>query len=81
MNAGHPATNFVVTGNVLHYDLLLANLLDPICNPGWIAKKYKAIEKFSDHPELWQQWSSIFRGSFGVRKTNRPRGCKSILRS
>ena len=62
MNAGYPATNFVVTGNVLHYDSLLANLLDPIRNPGWIAKRYKAIEKFSDHPELWQQWSSVFRG-------------------
>ncbi len=62
MNAGHPGTNFVMTGNVLHYDSLLANLLDPIRSLGWIARKYKAIEKFSDRPELWQEWSSIFRG-------------------
>ena len=68
INAGHPGTNFVVTGNVLHYDSLLANLLDPILSPGWIAKKYKAIEKFSDHPELWEQWTSIFRGLSELKK-------------
>lgn len=62
LNAGHPGTNVVVTGNVLHHDSLLANLLDPLHHPGWIARKYKAIERFSDHEELWQRWSSVFRG-------------------
>ena len=79
MNAGHPATNFVVTGNVLHYDSLLANLLDPLCNPGWIAKKYKAIEKFSDRPELWQQWSSIFRGLSEFEEETGPEAAKAYF--
>lgn len=70
MNAGHPGTNFVMTGNVLHYDSLLANLLEPTRNPGWIARKYKAIEKFSDRPELWQEWSSIFRGLSALSLSN-----------
>ncbi len=79
MNAGHPATNFIVTGNVLHYDSLLANLLDPICNPGWTAKKYKAIEKFSDHPELWQKWSSIFRGLSEFEEETGPEAAKAYF--
>jgi len=79
MNAGHPATNFIVTGNVLHYDSLLANLLEPICNPGWIAKKYKAIEKFSNRPELWQQWSSIFRGLSEFEEETGPEAAKAYF--
>lgn len=79
MNAGYPATNFLVTGNVLHYDSLLANLLEPLCNPGWIAKKYKAIEKFSDHPELWQQWSSVFCGLSEFEEETGPEVAKAYF--
>jgi len=79
LNAGYPATNFLVTGNVLHYDSLLANLLEPTCNPGWIAKRYKAIEKFSDHPELWQQWSSIFRGLSEFERQTGPEAAKAYF--
>jgi len=81
LNAGHPATNFVVTGNVLHYDSLLANLLEPLHNPGWIARKYKAIEKFSDHPELWQQWSSIFRGLSKFEEEAGPEAAKAFFQA
>jgi len=80
MNAGHPATNFVVTGNALHYDSLLANLLDPLRNPGWTAKKYKAIEKFSDHSELWQQWSSIFRGLSEFEEETGPEAAEAYFK-
>ena len=79
MNAGHPATNFLVTGNVLHYDSLLANLLEPLRNPGWIAKKYKAIKKFSDHPELWQQWSYVFRGLSEFEEETGPEVAKAYF--
>ena len=79
MNAGHPAPNFIVPGYVLHYDSLLANLLEPICNPGWIAKRYKAIEKFSDHPELWQKWSSIFRGLSEFEEETGPEAAKAYF--
>jgi predicted phage terminase large subunit-like protein len=79
INAGHPATNFVVTGNVLHYDSLLANLLEPTRNPGWTAKRYKAIEKFSDRTELWEQWSSIFRGLTEFEGQTGPEAAKAYF--
>jgi predicted phage terminase large subunit-like protein len=81
INAGHPATNFVVTGNVLHYDSLLANLLDPIRSPGWTTKRYKAIERSSDRPELWQQWSSIFRGLSEFEQETGPEAAKSYFQA
>ncbi|MFB0556052.1 MAG: phage terminase large subunit [Phycisphaerae bacterium] len=60
LNTGHPDTNVVVIGTILHQDSLLANLVDPDRNSGWNGKKYKAVEKFSDNPQLWEKWSSIF---------------------
>ena len=53
-------SNVVVIGTILHQDSLLANLVDPNRNSGWTGKKYKAVKKFSDNPQLWEQWSSIF---------------------
>ena len=60
LNTGHPDTNVIVIGTILHQDSLLANLVDPNRNSGWNGKKYKAVEKFSDNPQLWEKWSSIF---------------------
>jgi len=60
LNTGHPETNVVVIGTILHQDSLLANLVDPNRNSGWNGKKYKAVEKFSDNPQLWERWSSVF---------------------
>jgi predicted phage terminase large subunit-like protein len=60
LNTGHPDTNVVVIGTILHQDSLLANLVDLNRNSGWNGKKYKAVEKFSDNPQLWEKWSSIF---------------------
>jgi predicted phage terminase large subunit-like protein len=60
LNTGHPDTNVVVVGTILHQGSLLANLVDPNRNSGWMGKKYKAVKKFSDNPQLWEQWSSIF---------------------
>jgi len=60
LNTGHPDTNVVVIGTILHQDSLLANLVDPNRNSGWNGKKYKAVEKFSDNPQLWEEWLSIF---------------------
>ncbi|MCK4783254.1 MAG: hypothetical protein KAV87_05850, partial [Desulfobacteraceae bacterium] len=60
LHAGHPESNVVVVGTVLHQDSLLANLIDPTKQPGWTGKKYKAIEKESDHPELWECWADVY---------------------
>lgn len=60
MHAGHPETNTIVVGTILHHDSLLANLMESSKRPGWIGKRYQAIECFSAHPELWEKWTSIF---------------------
>jgi len=60
LNTGHPHTNVIVIGTILHQDSLLAALVDRDRGPGWNGSKYKAVEKFSDNPQLWEKWSSIF---------------------
>ncbi|MCH8130684.1 MAG: phage terminase large subunit [Acidobacteria bacterium] len=62
LHAGHPNTNVVVVGTVLHHDSLLAGLTHPDDSHGWTGLTYKAIERWSDRPELWGQWLSIYRG-------------------
>jgi predicted phage terminase large subunit-like protein len=62
LKAGTPSTNVVVVGTVLHHDSLLANLLNPAAAPGWQRLEYRAIERATDHPELWQRWEEIYRG-------------------
>ncbi|MEM6484397.1 MAG: phage terminase large subunit [Pseudomonadota bacterium] len=60
LKAGDARTNVIVVGTVLHYDSLLAQLLDPGQSPGWRSKKYQAIESWSDHSELWDRWEAVF---------------------
>ncbi len=61
LHAGHPGTNVIVVGTVLHHDSLLANLINPNDRRGWTGLKYKAVERLSDRPDLWERWSAIFR--------------------
>ncbi len=62
LKAGSPSTNVVVVGTVLHHDALLANLMDPRLSPGWDRLGYRAIEKPSAYPELWERWKRLYRG-------------------
>jgi predicted phage terminase large subunit-like protein len=64
LKAGDPSTNILVIGTVLHQDSLLASLLEdrPGKSTGWTSRKYQAIESFSTHPELWDQWEAILNG-------------------
>jgi len=55
MKAGAKYSVFIVVGTILHYDSLLARLLD---QPGWSAKKYKAVIDWSVSP-LWQVWEGV----------------------
>lgn len=61
IRAGHPDTNVIVIGTVLHPDSLLAGLIDPHDRRGWTGLRFQAVEQFSDRPDLWDQWVSIFR--------------------
>ncbi len=53
-------TNVVVVGTILHYDSLLAQLIDGRTMPGWTSRKYQAVLSWSDHEDLWQQWEAIY---------------------
>jgi predicted phage terminase large subunit-like protein len=61
LNTGHPHTNVVVIGTILHQDSLLATLVDHDRSPGWNGSKYKAVNQFCSNPQLWEKWASIFR--------------------
>lgn len=50
-------TDIVVIGTILDFDSLLAGLLR---NPGYRARKYQAIIKWSSRVDLWAEWERLF---------------------
>ena len=54
---GDDYTDIVYIGTLLHYDSLLAKTL---ANPAYRSIKYKAVIRFSQADDLWQQWETIF---------------------
>lgn len=54
---GDDYTDIVCIGTLLHYDSLLAKTL---ANPAYRSIKYKAVIRFSQADDLWQQWETIF---------------------
>lgn len=54
---GDDYTDIVYIGTLLHYDSLLAKTL---ANPAYRFIKYKAVIRFSQADDLWQQWETIF---------------------
>jgi predicted phage terminase large subunit-like protein len=55
--AGDSYTDIMYVGTILHYDSLLANILE---NPGWKSIKYKAVISFAKNQSLWDTWENIF---------------------
>lgn len=55
--AGDDYTDIVYIGTLLHYDSLLAKILK---NPGYRARKYKAVITFAINRELWDAWEVIY---------------------
>lgn len=56
MKIGSRRTVTIVVGTILHYDSLLAQLLK---RPGWIGRKWQAIQQWSTSP-LWEQWEAVY---------------------
>lgn len=54
---GDDYTDIVYIGTLLHYDSLLAKTM---ANPAYRSIKYKAVIRFSQADDLWQQWETIF---------------------
>lgn len=53
-------TDIILIGTVLHEDSLLSKLLDRNQSPDWERKRFKAVYRFSDNEELWEQWRHIY---------------------
>ena len=62
LKVGDDRTNVVLVGTVLHYDSLLAKLVDPQLSPGWTGRKFKALIAEPLQTELWTQWEQIYSG-------------------
>ncbi len=77
LNTGHPDTNVVAIGTILHQDSLLATLVDRQRKPGWGRMKYRAVKQFSSHPQLWEKWVSIFRANDDYHGRSGPDAAKA----
>jgi len=61
MKAGTTSeTNVIVVGTLLHYDSLLAQLIDGRTMPGWTTRKYQAVLSWAENENLWQKWQDIY---------------------
>jgi len=60
MKLGGPGAKLdvIVIGTVLHYDSVLSRLLR---NPFWHGKRFRAILRWPDRMDLWDQWEEIVR--------------------
>lgn len=56
-NAGTPETNVLALGTALHRDCLVLRFGR---TAGWEAHTFRAIEKWPDRMDLWEQWTRIF---------------------
>ena len=81
LHAGHPGTNVIVVGTILHHDSLLANLINPAEGRGWTGLKYKAVEQPSDRPDLWETWTVIFRGREDYEGQSGPDAAEAFFKS
>ena len=60
IRAGTSTTNVIYIGTIHHYNSLLAQFTNEDQFPGWVKRTYKSIIKWSEHPELWEQWVKIY---------------------
>ncbi|MEO1718004.1 MAG: phage terminase large subunit [Planctomycetota bacterium] len=80
LHAGDTRTNVVVVGTVLHYDSLLAGLLDPKVSPGWSCRKYRALISPPEHTDLWLRWESIYNGHDHWKGETGPAAARAMFR-
>jgi hypothetical protein len=50
----------IMIGTVLHFDSVLARVLDPKKSPGWRGKKYRSVIRWSERQDLWQEWQTLY---------------------
>ena len=79
LKAGTPQTRVIVIGTIQHYDSLLARLTDAVKSPLWEGRVYRAVMRWSDHPELWQTWVQILRSQQEHEGKTGPQAARSYF--
>ena len=49
-------TNVVATGTISCYDSILARTIIKKEQPGWIGKRYRAVQSWAKNLKLWNEW-------------------------
>lgn len=57
-------TNAVATGTISCYDSILARTIIEKEQPGWISKRYGAVQSWAKNLKLWNEWKSIYEGQW-----------------
>ncbi len=57
LNVGDPETIFIVAGTALHRDALVDRLMR---QPGWIARRFPAVEHWPQAAARWHEWERIY---------------------
>lgn len=58
LNLGDTYTHYVYVGTLLHPDSVLNRVLKKA--PGWRCKIFRAVIRFADRQDLWQQWRQLY---------------------
>src|SRR5450830_147956 len=56
LGAADDSMDVIIIGTILHYDSLLARLLN---NPLWHSRKFKAVIEWPYHRDLWDRWEEL----------------------
>lgn len=59
LKAGQPDTKFLIVGNLIHHDSLLANLNK---RGMFDRQEHKALISWPKYMDLWEEWVSLYRG-------------------
>ena len=79
LKAGSCDTNVLVVGTILHYDSLLATLIDPRKAPGWEGRKYQAVRSYAANLDLWGQWEEIYSHNAEFEDRTGPEAARSFF--
>ena len=81
LKAGTKTTQVLVVGTIQHYDSLLAKLTDRVKSPFWDGRIYRSVIRWSQRPELWEQWSAILHNRLAFGGESGPHAAQSFFES
>ena len=57
LKAGSPTTNVLNLATALHREAIALELLE---KPGWVSKRFRAIEQWPEDMALWERWETLY---------------------